>query len=85
MTGAPFLVVVSLKIVVLRQLWSTLLQAMYKIIEDTFPKLQVSSNTTGVAVKQQTSGDHEEPGEGVLAERGRDVHVWTSGTWDVPL
>lgn len=57
---------------------------MYKVTEDTFPKLQVSSSTTGVAVKEQPSGDHEEWGEGVLAEGGGDVHLWISGTRDVP-
>lgn len=81
MTGAPFLVVASLKIVVLKQLWSKSLQATFKVIEDAFSKLQVSGSTTGAAVKEQSSGDHKEPGEGILAEKRCDVHLWTSGTW----
>lgn len=31
---------------------------MYKVIEDTFPKLQVSSSAVGVTVEEQSSGDH---------------------------
>lgn len=75
----------SLKIVVLRQLWSILLQGADKVISNTFPKLQVSSSTTEVAVKEQPSGDRGEPGEGILAERGHDMNLWTSWTRDVHL